>query len=392
MTGRILGLIVSLLVLPGSAAAQPVQIGEQLKLRSTVLGEERTIFVRTPRQYGEATVTYPVLYLTDGDAQFLNMVATVDFLARNGRMPEMIVVGIGNTDRTRDLTPTKAPMTRMDGSPIEFPTAGGADRFLSFISTELFPYIEGRYRTAPYRVFAGHSLGGLFAMHAFTTKPDTFNAYIAVAPSLTWDKNLVVRRTADLLKERRELQKTLVVTLGDEPDTDPALNDLKKILASDTRPAGFEWQVQRFDDEDHGSLVMRSHDIGLRKIFGLWQVRPDTITSLTDIDRHYSKISARLGYTVVPAENIVNLAGYSVMQSGRVDEALKIFESNIRNYPDSANVYDSHGEALEAAGKLEEARARYAEAVRRGEASKDPLLDAFKQHLTAIDKKLKSSQ
>jgi hypothetical protein len=195
-----------------------------------------------------------------------------------------------------------------------------------------------------------------------------------------------------LLKERRELQKTLVVTLGDEPDTDPALNDLKKILASDTRPAGFEWQVQRFDDEDHGSLVMRSHDIGLRKIFGLWQVRPDTITSLTDIDRHYSKISARLGYTVVPAENIVNLAGYSVMQSGRVDEALKIFESNIRNYPDSANVYDSHGEALEAAGKLEEARARYAEAVRRGEASKDPLLDAFKQHLTAIDKKLKSSQ
>jgi uncharacterized protein len=391
MTGRILGLTVCLLVLPGIGAAQPVQIGEQLKLRSTVLGEERTIFVRTPRQYGEATVKYPVLYLTDGDAQFLNMVATVDFLARNGRMPEMIVVGIGNTDRTRDLTPTKASMTRMDGSPIEFPTAGGADKFLSFISTELFPYIEGRYRTAPYRVFAGHSFGGLFAMHAFTTKPDTFNAYIAVAPSLTWDKNLVVRRTADLMKERRELQKTLVVTLGDEPDTDPALNDLKKILASDTRPAGFEWQVQRFDDEDHGSLVMRSHDIGLRKIFGLWQVRPDTITSLTDIDQHYSKISARLGYTVVPAENIVNLAGYSLMQAGRVDEALKIFESNIRNYPDSANVYDSHGEALEAAGKLEEARARYAEAVRRGEASKDPLLDAFKQHLTAIDKKLKSS-
>jgi tetratricopeptide (TPR) repeat protein len=281
-------------------------------------------------------------------------------------------------------------MTRMDGSPIEFPTAGGADKFLSFISTELFPYIEGRYRTAPYRVFAGHSFGGLFAMHAFTTKPDAFNAYIAVAPSLTWDKNLVVRRTADLLKERRELQKTLVVTLGDEPDTDPALNDLKKILASDPRPAGFEWQVQRFDDEDHGSVVMRSHDIGLRKIFALWQVRPDTITSLSDIDQHYGKLSARLGYTVVPSENIVNLAGYSLLQSGRVDEALKIFESNVRNYPDSANVYDSHGEALEAAGKLEEARARYAEAVRRGEAGKDPLLDAFKQHLAAIDKKLKS--
>jgi hypothetical protein len=54
-------------------------------------------------------------------------------------------------------------------------------------------------------------------------------------------------------------------------------------------------------------------------------------------------------------------------------------------------VYDSLGEGLEAAGKLEVARDRYAEAVERGEATKDPLLDAFKQHLEAIGKKLKSS-
>jgi predicted alpha/beta superfamily hydrolase len=392
MTGRVLGLIVCLLVLPAMGAAQPVQIGERMTVKSSVLGEERTILVRTPGHYRDGTARYPVLYLTDGDAQFLNMVATVDFLARNGRMPEMIVVGIGNTDRTRDLTPTKASMTRMDGSTMEFPTAGGADKFLAFISTELFPFIEGKYRTAPYRVFAGHSFGGLFAMHAFTTKPDTFNAYIAVAPSLTWDKNLVVRRTADLLKERRELQKTLVVTLGDEPDTDPALNDLKKILASDPRPAGFEWQVQRFDDDDHGSLVMRSHDIGLRKTFELWRLPADTTTSLAEVEQHYAKVSARMGYPVPPAENIVNNLGYVALQSGKIEEALKLFESNIRNYPDSANVYDSHGEALEAAGKLEQARDRYAEAVRRGEAAKDPLLDAFKQHLTAIDKKLKTSQ
>ena len=98
-----------------------------------------------------------------------------------------------------------------------------------------------------------------------------------------------------------------------------------------------------------------------------------------------------MGYTIPPAENVVNGLGYVALQSGKIDEALKLFESNVRNYPNSANVYDSHGEALEAAGKLEQARERYAEAVRRGETNKDPLLDAFKQHLTGIEKKLKSS-
>ena len=48
--------------------------------------------------------------------------------------------------------------------------------------TELIPKIEGQYRTQPFRIFAGHSLGGLFAVHTMLTRPDLFNAYIAVSP------------------------------------------------------------------------------------------------------------------------------------------------------------------------------------------------------------------
>jgi tetratricopeptide (TPR) repeat protein len=307
----------------------------------------------------------------------------------------MIVVGIGNTDRTRDLTPTKASLARPDGRPMEFPTAGGADTFLTFIATELKPYIEKRYRTAPFSIFAGHSFGGLFAMHAFTSRPDTFNAYIAVSPTLTWDGDLPVKRTADLLRDRRELPKTLVVTMGDEPVFDAALATLRKTL-SGTTPAGFAWEIQRFDDEDHGSVVLRSHYLGLRKVFDRWRLPVDPTGtfqgSFGDLEKHYAALSARLGYTIVPPEGTVNNVGYGALQSGRVDEAIRYFELNVRNYPDSANVYDSLGEGLEAAGKFESARERYAEAVKRGEAAKDPLLDAFKQHLEAITKKVKSSQ
>src|SRR6266478_3558767 len=142
------------------AAPALAQYGGAAKLtvRSNVLGEDRTILVRTPPGYDANKLAYPVLYLTDGDAHIAHTASTVEFLARNGRMSEMIVVGITNTDRTRDLTPTKAT----GANAAQFPTAGGADNFLKFIETEVIPEIEKRYRVQPYRVLAGHSFGGLF--------------------------------------------------------------------------------------------------------------------------------------------------------------------------------------------------------------------------------------
>jgi predicted alpha/beta superfamily hydrolase len=115
MTSRRLVLAALLLLWPAYAAAQAIEIGEQLTARSNTLGEDRAIYVYTPRQYANNSERYPVLYLTDAEAQFAHTVGTVAFLARNGRMSDMIVVGIGNTDRTRDLTPTKATLARPDG-------------------------------------------------------------------------------------------------------------------------------------------------------------------------------------------------------------------------------------------------------------------------------------
>src|SRR3712207_3662198 len=120
-------------------------------------------------------------------------------------MPEMIVVGISNTDRTRDLTPTR--VARLPDNPnAGFPTSGGADKFLKFIETELIPMVESKYRTQPYRALAGHSLGGLFAVHTLVTKPELFNSYIAVSPSLQWDNYEEIDRVKEFFKTRKELR------------------------------------------------------------------------------------------------------------------------------------------------------------------------------------------
>src|SRR5262245_50326069 len=134
--------ILFLLALAGAAFGQGYGEGNRITIKSEVLGEERVILVRTPPGYERDGQRYSVLYLTDGAAHLGHTASTIEFLSRNGRMPEMIVVAITNTDRTRDLTPTNASMWRPDGTEAKMPTSGGADRFLKFIETELIPKIE----------------------------------------------------------------------------------------------------------------------------------------------------------------------------------------------------------------------------------------------------------
>ena len=142
---------------------------------------------------------YPVVYLLDGDAHFNSVVGMIQYLSQvnsNNACPEMIVVGISNTDRTRDLTPTKSGddpfLKTMPGLAVQ--TSGGGEAFMSFIEKELMPHINSKYPTQPYKILIGHSLGGLTVMNAVINHTKLFNTYIAIDPSMWWD-NLNFQKT-----------------------------------------------------------------------------------------------------------------------------------------------------------------------------------------------------
>jgi len=384
--------ILSLFSLTTAAFGQNYEAGNRIAVKSEVLGEERVILVHTPPGYERGGQRYPVLYLTDGNAHLAHTVSTIDFLSRNGRMPELIVVAINNTDRTRDLTPTNASMWRADGTEAKLPTSGGADKFLKFIETELIPKIEKDYRTQPYRVFAGHSFGGLFAIHAFLTRPEVFNAYIAVSPTMHWDNHLLSRKAEEFFKDRKELNKTLYFTLANEGgEARVGLDRFKAILAKN-KPKNFEWGSMLMEDEDHGSVVMPSHYQGFRKVFEGWQVAADIAAGgAPAVEGHYKKLSSRFGYAITPPEALMNNLGYQLMGAGKMDDAIAVFKSNVERYPNSANVYDSLAEAYEKGGKLDLARPNYEKAVQLGERSNDPNLQVYKTNFERVDGMLKKT-
>ena len=394
---RLLSGFAVLLMISAAAIAQPATgTVKRLTLKSAVLGEDRVVLVRTPAGYETNKVSYPVLYMTDGDAHMGHTASTIEFLTQNGRISDLIVVGVTNTDRTRDLTPVKSTNKNPAGE-LQFPTSGGADNFLKFFETELIPQIEKQYRVQPYRILAGHSLGGLFAIHSMISKPGLFNSYVAVSPSLQWENGEVLKRAEDFLKNQKELKATLFVSLGNEPGPIGESFDSFRELLSKTNIQGFEWQAERMADEDHGSVVLRSHYFGLRKVYDGWQGARDpksgaVIGGLNGAEAHYKKLSERFGYSIPVPENLINQMAYQFLFDGKAEEAIAAFKANVERYPMSANVYDSLAEAYERGGRIDLAEPLYDKARVLGQQNNDPNAAIYKANYDRAHAKLKETE
>jgi predicted alpha/beta superfamily hydrolase len=373
---------------------------QRLEIHSKVLNEDRVVWVRLPSGYEQTKAVYPVLYQTDAPEHVNETGGIIDYLVTHERMPQLILVGIANTDRTRDLTPSHADMKAPDGTVNQFPTSGGADKFLDFIQTELMPEIERRYRTAPYKIFAGHSFGGLLAVHTLISRSNLFDAYIAISPSLQWDDGKTLHQAQQFFAAQKELKKTLFFSLANEGNTPNPMgtnfDEFRKTL--ETHPVkGFEWKSARYPDEDHGSTTFLAHYAGLKTIFPDWQAPRDPKTfmfvgGLQGIEGHYRKLSERYKFAVPIPEATLNNFGYQLMGAKKNEEAITVFKRNVELYPESANVYDSLGEGLEAAGKYTDATKNFEKAIELGAKSNDQALPQFKQHLERATAEAKAGQ
>lgn len=353
-----LGLVITLCVSPmvfGQVQQAASVIHDLHIIKSQVLNEERTILVRVPGNYTKSNEKFPVVYMLDAHTPYNSMMAgMMEQQAWSSQMPEMILVGIQNTNRVRDFTPTKT----------ERLNSGGSDKFLEFIEKEVITFVEENYRTQPYRIFVGHSLGGLLVFYTFISQPNMFNAYIAASPVLHWDKDFVIKRAEEVFKQKKEYKKTLFFAIGDEPDYVNSFNSLKNLLKK-TAPKNLEYGFNQMIEETHGSVVLPAYYQGLRKVFSGWLPQSENIS---DLENHYKKLSERFGYQINIPENSLNQIGYQFLDLKKIEEAIEVFKKNSQLYPNSANVYHSLAEAFEKNGQLKQAKENYEKAYKMAEA------------------------
>ncbi|MFO7691713.1 MAG: alpha/beta hydrolase-fold protein [Vicinamibacterales bacterium] len=346
-----------------------IVIGETLKLRSAILGEDRTLQISLPSGYQGSRERYPVVYVLDGEGQFAQAVGAIRFLGKVNKMAQAIVVGIPNTNRNRDLSPA----TSNPGDLKKLPGGGGADRFLAYLTDELRPYIDAHYRTWPFRILFGHSGAGLFAIHTFLNRPGAFDATIASSPALFWDDNGETRSAQTTLAADATRRGVLFLSHGQETElTARTIASFVRVLQGQAG-RGLRWKFEIFSEENHESSPHRAIYDGLKFIYQGWgfdfaflyeapNPKKNAFTAGVLVD-HYQKLTAAFGYDCRPAESYYNSVGYDLLRQGSVASAIELFKANVHFYPESANTYDSLAEGFMSAGDRERAIENYEKAL-----------------------------
>jgi predicted alpha/beta superfamily hydrolase len=244
-------------------APKVAAIGETLTIESRILGETRVINVYVPPDYATSKDRFPVLYMPDGGMKedFPHIVGSVDVSTKNGIIRPVIVVGVENTKRRRDLPgPTTVPDEVKAA-----PEAGGNAKFRAFLRDELKPMIDGRFRTTAESAIVGESLAGLFVIETLLVEPTLFDGYIAADPSLQWNEHELARSAATRLAWWSAGPRTLYVATADELDIQEGVAMLVGALRIQAPPIA--WRHEPMPHERHGTIFPTAALHGIRMVF-----------------------------------------------------------------------------------------------------------------------------
>ena len=232
--------------------SDPIPEHETFKITSNQVGEERVINVWTPSNYKTSTDSLPVMYMADGgviDEDFPHIANTLSELIIAKKIPPMILVGIANTQRRRDLS---GP-TEIEKDKEVAPVVGGSEKFRAFIKEELFPEISKRYRTTSEKSIIGESLSGLFVVETFFLTPEMFDNYIAFDPSLWWNNHYLVRTAKEHLALFPKTEKRIWYAGSSAEDISQYTNSLAEILKTEN-PPNINWFYSPEPKEKHNTI------------------------------------------------------------------------------------------------------------------------------------------
>nr|MBX2843859.1 hypothetical protein [Flammeovirgaceae bacterium] len=165
---KILAIGLFLLSTTVTKAQEAIVSSHLYKIQSKIINEEREFAIRLPDSYENddfyVDKKYPVCVVLDADWLFNISGEVINHMSRGSieQIPEMIVVGIYNTNRNRDMLPSYSIDTNAITQEINWTENEGSANFIKFITQELLPEIQQKFRTNNCRILIGHSFSGLF--------------------------------------------------------------------------------------------------------------------------------------------------------------------------------------------------------------------------------------
>lgn len=356
---------------------------------STKLGETRQITVGLPSTYAlNPTKKYPLLILLDGEYLFDPFYGALDYGCYWDDLPETIVIGISQ----RDTRMEDCNFNNNDG----LPSGKGAD-FFEFIGGELLPYIEKKYRIAPFRIIAGHDTTAGFLNFFLYKDTPLFDAYISLSPEFA--PAMETRISEKLAQSKKGIFYYQSSADGDIKQLRDPIKNLDTNIKTITN-SNIDYKYDEFHNASHYSLVLYSIPSALYQIFDSY--KPISSSEFTEkivtlqsgyvdyLIKKYDLISNKLGLEIPVRLNDFKAIEAAILKNNAYNELDKLSEIADKNYPKSmlssyqlGLMYEKMGDAKRAASKYE--RAAQMEPI--GSLTKDMMYDKYDSMKSLTQKK-----
>jgi len=324
-------------IIPTSAQedGDPVSIGKYRKLHSKILNEDRILLVNLPEGYNETTNSYPVLYILYGgqpQGYFAEAVHIVGRLNEASRIPDMIIVGVKNTDRYRDCLPINR-----NGEP------GGADNFLKFFIEELIPFVDKSYRTKNFRILLGPQAGAAFSVYALMENPELFRVNIITNPFwIRSNREYMLTKANDFFSKEGLLDNFLFMTNNTSGDNEATMEYLRKFttIVEEGKKRDFTLILNPLEKREVGIISSPGLKKGLETFFEKYKFPGEIqIDGLEDLKQYYRNLSQNYGYEVDIPEFTLIRQGDKLEERDKLEEAKIVFEYVVEKYPHDLNSY-----------------------------------------------------
>lgn len=361
----------------------PFTLGFEETSQSAILKAERKVWIHLPDGYkANSDDRYPVIYVLDGKTQFRSLVAITEHLSEKYLAPKMIVVGILPGNRMVDLT---------FGKDKEFPNlAGGGEQFLDYIEKELIPSIDDKYPTAPYRIFVGHSVGGLTVVHSLVHRPYLFNSYISLEGAIWWNGHHLVKEAKTLLGSPSYSGKTLFLAMANHMEKKLNLQQVRRDKTEDSdlvranleliddfskhKNSALRLGQQYYPNDNHSSLTLQAQQDALRFIFDFYPMQiynsqkdNPAFDVASRYAAHYQNVSKKMGYDFKPENAELINHGYGFLARKQYARAEFFFQLLVKHYPNDPNSYDCLGDVYLANGDKSKAIESFRKGLSLGE-------------------------
>ncbi|KAA1163378.1 alpha/beta hydrolase-fold protein [Pseudoalteromonas fuliginea] len=321
-------------------------------IKSAVLNEERTVVVQLPKSYqSEPNKVYPVIYRLDGAGNIPLASAVIERLQNDNRAPEVIIVAIESTNRLRDFYPT---VNKEPQGPVG--EGGGAAKFLTFFEQELIPLVNKNYRTHNYKVIAGASAGGVFALYALQANPELFQAHIAYSPAVWWNYGASAKSTKSFIAKTKGLNSYVYINIGEEAGIMRERYDELQQAMQLHKVRELRFFSDAFDGVSHNLTSVAG---AFNAYHNLFLPKQMPISDLTDdvasIDAYYQNLSQQWGEQIAPPDRAVRSLGYNLTGSKQFTRAIEVFKYNIKNHPKSVDAFSALSYGYEMQGNTRQA-------------------------------------